>query len=40
MFNKIHNLKRLSFLADLLSVFSRYQKKLQSDSLIILDLQK
>jgi hypothetical protein len=34
------NIKLLAFMADLLSVFSRYQKNVQSDSTTVLDLTK
>ena len=37
---KLKNLKLLTFVADVLSVFSRYQKKLQSDSVTILDIDR
>ena len=37
---KLENLKLLTFVADVLSVFSRYQKKLQSDSVTILDIDR
>lgn len=36
----LNNLHMLSFLADTLLVFSRYQQKLQSDFITILDLTK
>ena len=37
---KLENLKLLTFVADALSVFSRYQKKLQSASVTILDIDR
>lgn len=37
---KIENLKRIAFLADILSIFQRYHKKLQSDNLTLLSLVK
>lgn len=37
---KAENLRVLAFLADLLQIFSRYQQKLQSDKLTLVDLVK
>ena len=38
MLTKLDNLKVLTFVADVLSVFFHYQKKLQSDSITGLDI--
>lgn len=37
---KLENLRAAAFIADLLHIYSRYQKKIQSDKLTIIDLAK